>query len=74
MKEIKNRSYIKWRYFPAEGNPVDTATRECTPQNLPKDWLLGTAWPQGRSIWSPNIITEPTCNIVLGTKFIKKIL
>ena len=43
MKEIKNRSYIKWRYFPAEGNPVDIATRECTPQNLPKDWLLGTA-------------------------------
>ena len=58
VKQIKEKSYIKWKYVGTEENPADIGSRGCSGNRIPKEWLTGPTWLSKPGDWPPDVVTQ----------------
>ena len=60
VRQIREKSYIKWRHVGTKENPADIGSRGCNGDHVPEEWLNGPAWLSNPRDWPPEVSTRVT--------------
>ncbi len=60
VRQIREKSYIKWRHVGTKENPADIGSRGCSGDHVPEEWFNGPAWHSNPRDWPPEVFTRAT--------------